>query len=198
MRLGKGGVIEGRILKADGTPLKNQWFQLRPSGEVEAKYKDLEEYLDDADDPGGLTLGQHFLEKIIQINFRIPRADPKVVESFIDANLDALEGEPPPRPSKEERTEAEQLIEAEQRAGKSLDEAVQAVHRMLPSALSSVPTRSPRFPRPDDRRCRALQVSPKHALQQLPFATASGLFLCPSNVRRRVDVPCFTSETLSL
>ena len=40
VRLGKGGVIEGRILKADGTPLKNQWFQLRPSGEVEAKYKD--------------------------------------------------------------------------------------------------------------------------------------------------------------
>jgi HEAT repeat protein len=108
------------------------------AGSIEAKYKDLQEYLDDTDDPGGLTLGQRFLEKIIQINFRIPRADPQVVESFIDANLDAAKGELPPRPLKEERTEAEQLIEAEQRAGKSLDEATRAVQASRPDIPQEV------------------------------------------------------------
>jgi hypothetical protein len=37
LRLDKGGVIERRILKADGTPLVNQWFTLRPPKDVEAK-----------------------------------------------------------------------------------------------------------------------------------------------------------------
>jgi protocatechuate 3,4-dioxygenase beta subunit len=37
LRLDKGGVIEGRVLKADGTPLAAQWFMLRPSKDVEAK-----------------------------------------------------------------------------------------------------------------------------------------------------------------
>jgi len=37
LRLDKGAVIEGRILKADGTPLANQWFQLRPPKDVETK-----------------------------------------------------------------------------------------------------------------------------------------------------------------
>ena len=108
------------------------------AGSIEAKYKDLREYLDDADDPGGLTLGQCFLEKIIQINFRIPRADPQAVVSFIDAHLDAAKGELPPRPFREERIEAEQLIEAEQRAGKSLDEAVQVVQAFRPDISREV------------------------------------------------------------
>ncbi|MHC4136978.1 MAG: carboxypeptidase regulatory-like domain-containing protein [Planctomycetota bacterium] len=37
LRLDKGGVIEGRVLKADGTPLASQWFMLRPSKDIEAK-----------------------------------------------------------------------------------------------------------------------------------------------------------------
>jgi len=97
------------------------------AGSIEAKYQDLCDYLGGADDPGGLTLGQRFLEKIVQISFRIPRVDPKVVESFIDANLNILHDTLPEHPPKTAVMEAEQLIKAEQRAGKSLDEAVQAV-----------------------------------------------------------------------
>jgi hypothetical protein len=100
---------------------------------IEAKYQDLCERLDDADDPGGLTLGQRFLEKIVQINFRIPKADSKLIESFVDANLGLLSEEPSEKPREEEaRSEAEQLIEAEQRAGKPLDEAVEVVKAARP------------------------------------------------------------------
>jgi hypothetical protein len=102
------------------------------AGSIEAKYKDLKDYLDDADDPGGLTLGQRFLEKIVQISFHIPKADPKVVNSFVDANLKALKEKPSEEPSKEEVKEAEQLIEVEQKAGKALDEAAQAVQAARP------------------------------------------------------------------
>ena len=57
------------------------------AGAIEAKYKDLREYVDDVDDPGGLTLGQRFLEKIVQINFRIPKSDPAIISSYIQRNL---------------------------------------------------------------------------------------------------------------
>ncbi|MHC4974844.1 MAG: carboxypeptidase regulatory-like domain-containing protein [Planctomycetota bacterium] len=40
LRLAKGGVIEGRILKADGTPLASQWFTLQPASDVQAKIND--------------------------------------------------------------------------------------------------------------------------------------------------------------
>jgi len=112
------------------------------AGSIEAKYESLQSYLDDADDPGGLTLGQRFLEKIVQINFRIPRADPKVVKSFVDANLDALRGGPPLEPTEQEVIGAEQLIEAEQRAGKSLDEAAQAVQVARPDIPREVVTKA--------------------------------------------------------
>lgn len=99
---------------------------------IEAKYQDLCERLGDAGDPGGLTLGQQFLEKIVQINFRIPRADSKLIESFVDANLGSLSEEPAEKPREEARAEAEQLIEAEQKAGKPLDEAVEVVKAARP------------------------------------------------------------------
>lgn len=103
------------------------------AGSIEAKYEDLKGYLDDRDDPGGLTLGQRFLEKIIQISFRIPRVDPDLVETFINKNLGVPEEEPTTEPSREEVAEAEQLIKAEQRAGKSLDEAGEAVQVARPN-----------------------------------------------------------------
>jgi len=113
------------------------------AGSIEAKYESLQGYLGDADDPGGLTLGQRFLEKIVQINFRIPRADPKLVQSFVDANLDVLGGAPFERPPiTEEVSEAEQLIEVEQRAGKSLNEAAQAVQAARPDIPREVVTKA--------------------------------------------------------
>ncbi|GIV97706.1 MAG: hypothetical protein KatS3mg057_2363 [Herpetosiphonaceae bacterium] len=84
---------------------------------IEAKYKELSEYLKDAGDPGGLTLGQRFLEKIAQLTFRIPLASREVVESFINAQLEqALQG--PEQPSPQEIARAEERIEEKQRQGR--------------------------------------------------------------------------------
>lgn len=107
------------------------------AGSIEAKYKDLKDYLGDADDSGELTLGQRFLEKIVQINFRIPRVESRVVGSFIDASLDTLQAQQP-TPSKEGVAEVEELIKAEQRGGKSLREAVQAIRAARPDILKKV------------------------------------------------------------
>lgn len=100
------------------------------AGSIEAKYKDLLTYLVADAAPGELTLGQRFLEKIIQITFHLPRADAAVVQTFIDTILVASkkgEQQPPP---KEQVMEVAQLIEAEQRAGKSLDAAADAVRQI--------------------------------------------------------------------
>lgn len=94
---------------------------------IEARYKDLQEHLERTATPGDLTLGQHFLEKIAQITFRIPRADEQHIESFIDALLVQEPEEPQQRLAKEEVVRAEQLIKAEQRAGLTLDEATDVV-----------------------------------------------------------------------
>jgi hypothetical protein len=91
---------------------------------IEAKYREMKELLDE--DPGGLTLGERFLEKIIQINFRIPRAEKTVVEGYIGEILTGgkTRRELPVAPRVRE---AERLIKAEQRAGKELPEAAAAV-----------------------------------------------------------------------
>ncbi|MFL5384879.1 MAG: P-loop NTPase fold protein [Longimicrobiaceae bacterium] len=90
---------------------------------IEARYRDVSPLL--AEDPGGLTLGERFLEKIVQVNFRIPRAEKTVVEGYIGeilAGRPARESADPPKVR-----EAERLIKAEQRAGKELPEAAETV-----------------------------------------------------------------------
>jgi hypothetical protein len=99
---------------------------------IEAKYEKLCAHLQAPDDPGGLTLGQRFLEKIVQINFRIPRPDSKAMQAFVRASLDALQEGRPTQPSEEEVLEAEHLIEAEQEEGRSLEEATEAVRTSRP------------------------------------------------------------------
>ncbi|HYJ78079.1 MAG TPA: P-loop NTPase fold protein [Longimicrobiaceae bacterium] len=92
---------------------------------IEAKYRDMKELLDE--DPGGLTLGERFLEKIVQINFRIPRAEKTVVDVYIEKIL-AAGRRPEPEPAATEGVrEAEHLLKAEQRVGKTKEEAARAV-----------------------------------------------------------------------
>jgi HEAT repeat protein len=50
---------------------------------IEAKYKDLRDYLDKTGDSAGASLGQRFLDKIIQINFRIPTAERNSISNLI-------------------------------------------------------------------------------------------------------------------
>lgn len=95
---------------------------------IEAKYKDLRSFIASSGAAGGLSLGQRFLEKILQINFHIPGAEPLVMGKFISCNLEA-EKEEAVKPAVEKVVEAEQLITAWQRSGKSLDEAAQVVQK---------------------------------------------------------------------
>jgi len=100
------------------------------AGSIEAKYKDLLTYLGATDPPGKLTLGQRFLEKIIQITFHLPRADTMVVQSFIDTILTGTKENIESPPSSDNVLEVAQLIEAEQRGGiKPLDEAAETVRQ---------------------------------------------------------------------
>ncbi|MBL8156841.1 MAG: hypothetical protein JNM70_21880, partial [Anaerolineae bacterium] len=54
---------------------------------IESKYAAMQENLTVQNDPGGLSLGEKFLEKIIQINFRIPRISKAVATTFINQSL---------------------------------------------------------------------------------------------------------------
>jgi hypothetical protein len=54
---------------------------------IEAKYKDLKDYLDKAGDPAGLSLGQRFLDKIIQIDFRIPTLSLGMMKKFMSSMM---------------------------------------------------------------------------------------------------------------
>lgn len=106
---------------------------------IEAKYKDLLENLVETDSPGNLSLGQRFLEKIIQINFRIPRTDLAIITSFVEATLGSQATEKNRSLTRNAVVEAEELIKAEQRAGaKSVGEAVEAVQKTRPDFSSEV------------------------------------------------------------
>jgi hypothetical protein len=108
------------------------------AGSVEAKYKDLDKFFLDPDDPGGFTLGQRFLEKIVQINFSIPKVDKGVMASFIDGNLGTDSRAGPEKPARESVFEVEYLIKEKQKEGKSLGEAEQDVQSSMPNLSESV------------------------------------------------------------
>lgn len=93
---------------------------------IEAKYKDLGIGLAGADG-GELPLGRRFLEKIIQIPFVIPSANPDTFNSFARRTLGFEEEPEGPATNRHEVAEAEALIGEEQERGKSLDEAAKAV-----------------------------------------------------------------------
>jgi hypothetical protein len=97
------------------------------SASIETKYKDLCTHLKTIGDSESLTLGRRFLEKIVQISFRIPTADSEAIQLLIDANLDKLQQEVKTRPPTEQVQEAEKLIEEERREGATLEEASETV-----------------------------------------------------------------------
>lgn len=93
---------------------------------IQAKYSAVE--VGRPDESGGLTLGQRFLEKIVQINFRIPRPHKDQVERLIDKHLEGVEfmgaGKAVQNIPEMKVKLAEQIIQAEQRGGKELSEAI--------------------------------------------------------------------------
>jgi hypothetical protein len=99
---------------------------------IEVKYKDLSELFANNASPGELTLGQRFLEKIVQINFRIPSTDVQVVESFINTILAAQQEKTVLDSSTEKIKEAVQLIQDVQRAGNTLNSSAQTIQQARP------------------------------------------------------------------
>jgi hypothetical protein len=93
---------------------------------IEAKYKDLMEDSGDADGSEP-SLGRRFLEKIVQIPFVLPRANPSVFLSFANVNLESGDYLETVTEDRDKVIQAERLIDQQQRGGKSLDEAVESV-----------------------------------------------------------------------
>ncbi len=107
------------------------------SRSIQAKYKEIQPFFDDEEYPSRLGLGRHFLEKIIQIDFHIPRPAPRHFSNFIDAQLGqatAVEQ----KTTDKGQNEAENLIQAKQRSGKSTEEAKKAVVKERPDLESVI------------------------------------------------------------
>ncbi len=100
---------------------------------IEAKYSDLREYLTEAGDPSGLTLGRRFLEKIVQIDFRIPKSDRETVEAFVNANLSPVLQGQRPEDLRSQVAQARALIQARQSlTGQSVDDSADKVKQQKP------------------------------------------------------------------
>lgn len=97
---------------------------------VQAKYKDVHAILDGGESGTRITLGYQFLEKIIQIPFRLPRASEVLLTRLVSGNL-----RPQGRPSSDRQhsvVTAEQLIRANEEKGNSREQAVKSVQKLHP------------------------------------------------------------------
>ena len=145
------------------------------------KYKDLLTYLGATASPGELTLGQLFLEKITQVTFHLPRADTMVVQSFIDTMLSGIEENKETPPLGEDVLEAEQLIEAEQRVGKSLDAAAETVRQARSDISDSTLVKAK-----EEIRVRSFDDS--QVVQAVIRQVAPFLELNPRKIKRFINV----------
>ena len=107
---------------------------------IGAKYKDIQSQLDDGSITSELTLGQRFLEKIVQINFHIPRVDEKMTESFIDTMLDMLKEHQQVNLLRGETKDTKELSKAKQRATRTLN-TFRVVQAARPSAKAGLETK---------------------------------------------------------
>lgn len=100
------------------------------AGSVEAKYKDLAESSVAKDLTGGLPLGYRFLEKIIQVPFRLPQVSHESLGRLVNGSLSPRAA---PLPNRAEAVaEAEHLIKSEEDQGKDLKEAAETVRSERP------------------------------------------------------------------
>jgi hypothetical protein len=103
---------------------------------IQSKYQSLEEVY--VTDPGGLTLGERFLEKILQINFKIPPTQKHQLERLIEKHLaQPKEGLAPAAQltrAEERKKLAEKLIQAEQRGGQELTQATEIAANKITSS----------------------------------------------------------------
>ncbi|MGA2877123.1 MAG: P-loop NTPase fold protein, partial [Nitrososphaerales archaeon] len=138
---GTAGVIEAInvLLDADNCVYVIGMDSRAIASSLEVKYAQRQASGTESDDPGGLSLGDRFLEKIIQIQFNIPVAHTETLQKFAVANLNLSKDLQSDKKAKRQIIEAEQLIEAARKRGGGLDEAAATVRDARPDlALSAV------------------------------------------------------------
>lgn len=97
------------------------------AGSIEAKYEDLVDHFEDSENQGGLSLGHRFIEKIVQINFKIPKSEDQSIQKFVEHNL-GVQNKEDSVTKEEQILNVERLIEAEQRGDvRTLEDAVNQV-----------------------------------------------------------------------
>jgi len=97
---------------------------------IEAKYKDLADASVGKDLSGRLPLGYRFLEKIIQVPFRLPQVSREALGRLVSGNLTPQGNRLDPHVAVV--AEAEQLIKSEENEGKNLEEAAEKVGSARP------------------------------------------------------------------
>ena len=98
---------------------------------IGCKYKDLNDS-ENGSDGAVLSVGRCFLEKIVQIHFRIPRADQELITSFAYTHVGLPDEGGALEPAESEASAAASSIVAEMQSGKSLEGAAQAVRAEQP------------------------------------------------------------------
>lgn len=135
---------------------------------IEAKYIDLKDYLEKSGDSTGASLGQRFLDKIIQINFRIPTVGLESIREFskqilpLSAVPIGLGGDDTVKISEEIKT-AEMQVEVFAENFDNYSEVNGAIYSALPY-LQSNPRRIKRFH--NSFRLMALIANRRRLLEQ--------------------------------
>ena len=96
---------------------------------VQAKYKAIGECAGNAENHAA-TIGYQFLEKIVQIPFRLPKTNQRLLTRLVDWNLDPQESQQFQKQAAV--SEAEQLITVAEQTGKPLEEAAASVQQSRP------------------------------------------------------------------
>jgi hypothetical protein len=103
---------------------------------IEAKYKDLAQSSIGGDLSSGLPLGYRFLEKIVQVPFRLPQVGRESLARLVTGNLDLQPDTAPDHVASV--AEAERLIKSEEDKGENLEEAVAKVSSERPDVSEAV------------------------------------------------------------
>ncbi len=109
---------------------------------IETKYKDMKENLEKQKISNeDIRLGQRFLEKIIQVHFHIPKIKEGLLEDYIDKLMTTKEQQKT-EPKDKVQIEIEELIESEQRDGKSLQDAEKVARNKRPRTSEEIFTKA--------------------------------------------------------
>ena len=147
------------------------------SKSIQAKYKDLQPFFAEMSSSDHRDIGRHFLEKIVQIDFHIPRPDDTYIQKFIKAQLGK------PVPSTEEQSNkqvAVSLIQAEKRSGKSQEEAEYDVKRARPDLMPVIQDAA--------RTVRESSFEDSIEVEQVITAMAVYLDYNPRRIKRFINI----------